>query len=801
MRTIFATLLGLLISTTFIAQKGLRGEVISDEGTPVKRAIIRVANTNFSTFTNDQGEFQLTDLSSGKYDLQISALGYDSFSKEIQVVDIKAPVQHFVLKAIERSMPMVEIIERRNQLNSNTPGAISTVDAETLRNINPVTGSEVFRQISGVHIYEEDGMGLRANIGIRGLDPDKSRTVLVLEDGIPIALGPYGEPELYYTPAIEKMSSIEVLKGSGSILHGPRTIGGVVNYVTKDPTKTESFDLTLRGGMGGLFSTNAFYGNTYGKAGVALNVLHKRADNIGALDFALTDVSGKIKIQTSSRSVLGLKIGFYNETSNATYIGLTQSMYDADNQDFVRIAPNDLMAVRRYSASLTHDFFINEKSKLKTTAFAYTTTRNWRRQDFAYNNLDTLGNISNYPSNFTGVIWGDTTIQNGAILMRNQTGNRNRQFEVAGIQSNFMHDYQVAGAKNHLVVGARFMYERAFEQRINGTVTDLSYGVLRDAEVRTGFGTSVYAHNQTALTEKLNFTGGIRTEFIDYERSIQRTNHLDTLISNTTGTIGIIPGIGMSYVIKNSNALFAGIHRGFAPPRLKDAVSNTGEDVQLNAELSWNFELGARGKLTKGIVYEVALFHMDFENQIIPVSESAGGAGAGLVNAGATTHSGIEFTAQVNFHELLKMKGHKLNFTGNFTWVESVFSEDRFVGSSATNIKGNYTPYAPNYLSNAAVTYEHKSGFGLRIQSTFVGAQFADIANSVSPSANGRNGKIDAYQVFDATAMYHLKQINTTIMLSAKNLTDERAIITRRPQGIRVMNPRLITFSAQWTLK
>jgi len=89
----------------------------------------------------------------------------------------------------------------------------------------------------------------------------------------------------------------------------------------------------------------------------------------------------------------------------------------------------------------------------------------------------------------------------------------------------------------------------------------------------------------------------------------------------------------------------------------------------------------------------------------------------------------------------------------------------------------------------------------LRFQSTFVGAQFSDIVNSSNPTADGRNGRIDAYQVFDATAMYHWKKPNVIFMLSAKNLTDERAIITRRPQGIRVMNPRLITLSVQWTLK
>jgi Fe(3+) dicitrate transport protein len=531
-----------------------------------------------------------------------------------------------------------------------------------------------------------------------------------------------------------------------------------------------------------------------------MNLLHKRADNIGMLNFQLTDFSTKIKIQSSARSVLGLKLGIYDETSNATYVGITQSMYESGNYDFLRIAPDDLLHIRRYTASFTHDFFINDKAKIRTTAFAYTTTRNWRRQDFVYNNLDSLGNINNYPNNFSGVIWGDTTIQGGAILMRNQTGNRNRQFEVAGIQSNFNYDYVVAGTKNHFVVGARFMYERAFEQRINGTKTDVSYGVLRDAEVRTGFGTSAYAHNQTQIGEKINLTGGIRAELIDYERSIERINNIDTIINNSTSTLAIIPGIGINYLINKKNAMFAGIHRGFAPPRLKDAISNSGEDLELDAELSWNFEFGARGSLLKGVVYEAALFHLDFENQIIPIAESAGGVGAGLVNAGATTHSGFEITTIFELHEIFKMMKHKLQFSGNYTFVRSVFSDDRFIAGGTNNIKGNTTPYAPSHLANAAITYEHKSGIGARIQSTYVGKQFTDIANTVGPSANGRTGVMDAFYVLDATASYHLKKYNTTFVFSAKNLTNERSIATRRPQGIRVMNPRTLTFSLLWSL-
>jgi len=123
----------------------------------------------------------------------------------------------------------------------------------------------VIRSISGINVVDEEGLGLRANIGIRGLDPDRSRTVLMLEDGIPVALAPYGEPEMYYTPSIDRMVGIEVLKGSGSILFGPQTFGGVINYLSANPPAVPTATAHIRGGNGGLFTGKFGYGTTFGK--------------------------------------------------------------------------------------------------------------------------------------------------------------------------------------------------------------------------------------------------------------------------------------------------------------------------------------------------------------------------------------------------------------------------------------------------------------------------------------------------------------------------------------------------------
>jgi Fe(3+) dicitrate transport protein len=144
------------------------------------------------------------------------------------------------------------------------------------------------------------------------------------------------------------------------------------------------------------------------------------------------------------------------------------------------------------------------------------------------------------------------------------------------------------------------------------------------------------------------------------------------------------------------------------------------------------------------------------------------------------------------------MKQERLSLSLTGTYVKAEFNEERFVGGDQTNVKGNRTPYAPEFNFNAGLGYESKYGFMVRFTYMYVGAQFTDALNTVAPSANGRIGKMDAYNILDASIQYKVKKINTTFSVTAKNLTDERYIASRRPQGIRVGNPRFVMFGAKW---
>jgi Fe(3+) dicitrate transport protein len=683
-------------------------------------------------------------------------------------------------------MPTVKILGEKPRLMSDVPGSASFINPQKVNSLQALSGNEVFRTVPGIHVVDEEGVGMRANIGIRGLDPDRSSKVLVLEDGIPVALNPFGEPQLYYTPTIDRMESVEILKGSGQILFGPQTIGGVINYITAAPPKESKASIKLRGGQGGFFSGLLGYGNTIGNTGFQINYLRKQADQIGTSNFRINDLTGKINFKISSKSKIGLKLGFYHEISNSTYVGLTQPMYDKGGQDFVIIAPDDKLDVRRVSTSFTHEYKWNLNIKLKTTAFAYSTVRNWQRQDFSYSPT----------TNLTGVIWGDTTISNGAIYMRNQNGHRNRQFEVAGIEPRITARYNIGSFSNKLDGGVRLMYERAFEQRVNGTKADAASGTLKNDEIRTGKSMSVYAQNKFEINQSFSITGGLRAELYNYERNVIRTNEIDTSIVSNDFTTQLIPGIGVDYSINDKIVFFGGIHRGFAPPRVKDAIANNGVVYNLEPELSWNSELGFRSVFDDILKLEFTAFYMNFSNQIIPISESSGGSGTGVINGGSTIHSGLELGFELQLGKFFLPQSYTLNLSGNATYIKAYYNEDRFkdVNGESINIKNNRTPYSPEFLFSSSLFFKTPFGLSANFTGTYVGNQFTDELNTVKPSNNGRVGKIDPYYLLDAGIQYNVEKIETTFSVSVKNMTDNRYISTRRPQGIRVGIPTYLSF-------
>ncbi|AXI99409.1 Fe(3+) dicitrate transport protein [Cyclonatronum proteinivorum] len=775
--------------TLFAQQTGsVSGTVTSGSGETLIGVNIVISGTTVGTATTIEGRYLLENVPAGQVTLVASYVGYKPEERTVTVRSGEETIVNFVLSR-QFDMPGITLIGQQPERLARVPGSAAVITERQIAEIAPLSGQEVLRRIPGIHAVEQDGLGLRANIGVRGLDPSVSRSVLVLEDGIPVALAPYGEPEMYYTPSMDRMSGVEVVKGSGSILFGPQTFGGVINFITADPPPVPTASIHLRGGEGGFLTSRLSYGNTVGNTGVQVTYLRRQGDEVGLLDFGIHDLSTKLKLVLSDRSVVGIKLGLYDETSNSTYVGLSQAMFDSGNFDFTHLAPDDLLDIRRYSASVSHDFFLNENVTFRTTAYGYTTTRNWSRQDF-----DTVFN----PDRDYARIVGDPSVEGGALFFRNSTGNRNRQFEVLGIEPRISVNYELGGIRNELDAGMRYLYERAFEQRVNGTINSPQSGLLRDDEIRTGHALSAFLQNRFNLTDAFSVTPGLRVEYFDYNRDIRRLGNEEQTTFRSDDLVAFIPGVGFNYQLREGIALYGGVHRGFGPPRVKDAISALGVSEELDAETSWNFEAGTRAQLIPGLFVELTGFYMNFTNQIIPVAEAAGGTGrpgASLTNGGETEHLGVETTLGLNLQQLFDTSW-LIDLNTSATWIQAEFSSDRFVssGGEQVNVKGNSVPYAPEWMVSSELRLAAPFGVGLTFVGTYIGKQYGDVLNREEGTLDGRGGAIPSYFVLDARASYQIPQLsNASVNVAVKNLLDERYIVSRRPQGIRVGMPRFFT--------
>ncbi len=769
-------------------------------------ASVSLQHTSIRTITDNNGRFELKGNASGNFLLVIHGLGFSDFDTLLHLEPGKAEVIDLKLEPGYCEMPQLEVFSSRYDAMRNLPGAASLVTAEQIEKIQPLSSNEVLRKVGGVHVVDEEGLGLRPNIGFRGLDPDRSRYVMVLEDGVPVSLSPYGEPEMYYSPSIDRMQQVEVLKGSSSILFGPRTIAGVINYRTADPPAEQKGVLQLTAGDQGYGSAMLGFGTTIGNTGVQLNYLRKQTDDFGMLRLRMNDVVTKFRWFLSARSVAGIKIGVYDEFSNANYIGMTEPMYQSGQYDVARLAPDDQFHIRRYSLSGTYTWNVNDQLRLEGLAFAYSTQRNWVRQDFAYNALDSSGMLLPKPSDYSGVTWGDESVSGGAIYMRNSTGNRYRTFDVAGADMRLRYTFQALSMRHEWSMGIRFMAERAHEIRVNGSKPGALSGEISDEEYRPIQGYSAFIYDQIHLGAKWEISPGIRIEYMDFTREIVRgkykvngvTQARDTVISTRSQLAEVIPGIGFVYHPAKKVSLFGGLHKGFAPPRIKDAITADGVDQELSAELSWNYELGIRADFLQSFHLELTGFYLDFENQVIPVSESSGGTGAGLVNGGETKSTGVEVSLSFSSANIISSPW-QLSLLTTMTYTEAVFDADRFIGSTenAINIKGNALPYAPTISGNSLLSVLSPIGLRFNLNVQYTGEQFTDVKNSEKPTANGLTGELPAFYTVDAGLSYEWKKANTQVSCSVKNVTDERYIYTRRPQGIRVGLERMFFVSVR----
>lgn len=703
---------------------------------------------------------------------------------------------------------------------SEIAGSFATVTDEDLRRSRVLNVNDALRQIAGVFPRDEEGAGARPNIGIRGLNPVRSTKVLLLEDGIPLGFAPYGDNAAYYHPPIQRFTSVEVLKGAAQVRFGPQTIGGVVNYITPEVPQEFVANGTVAAGNRDMLMLDGTIGGRLLGGGVLLHVNHNETDgNRDNQALKFTDIFVKGAWEFGPDHGLTIKLSRFREDSQVTYSGLTRAEFAANPRGNVFV--NDDFQTERLNATVAHRWDVAENLTLRTTGYYHYFTRDWWRQS---------SNSGQRPNDASDPTCG------GLANLGTTCGNegRLRDYDTYGVESRLSIDHALFGFGGETEVGVRYHEERQARRQWNGdTPTARAPGTGVNAGVRENNERDVNAFSAFIQSRfefgALSLTPGVRAEFIDFTR---RNLPVDILVGGrpsgavTAPTSGsenldkVLPGIGATWQIAENITLYGGIHRGFAPPRVEDIITAAGGSVDLDPELSWNYEIGIRGEVVPGINADATLFVMDFENQIVAQSV-AGGIGTTLTSAGETLHRGGEF--------MLNASSRAASWTGSdtdvfaraaITWVaDADFNSTRiatplcFDGAAigtpvatgagavpcgvARDVNGNRLPYSPEWLVSGAVGIEH-NGFTGQVEMVSQSSMFGDDVNLIPVTPDGQRGVIEGWTQFNTAVSYGPPGGKWEVFASARNLFD-RLYIVDRARGILPGQP--FTIQAGLTLR
>lgn len=678
----------------------------------------------------------------------------------------------------------VRVIGDKADALQKIPGSGELITGREIERANPVDTSEMLRRVPGVSVVQDESGGLRMDIGIRGLDATRGRRVLLLEDGVPLEANLYGEPDLYFAPAIERMRGIEIVKGSGSILFGPQTIGGVINFLTVAPPSDRIARLEVDGGSYDFMRVLARYGDHFERGSYVVQIFDKRGSGVRDEPYDMQDFLGKVSLDTSEKGTVTVKIGYHAEHANSTTAGFTEAMYEAYKQGVKQplIAPFDHVNADRLEISATHRYDFDVNTNLITIAYATGTYRYFRREDYGRNDPTP-------PPNYIRVV-GDPSVTGGAIYFRDSDNIMERNFEMVGLEPRFEHRFDTGGVGHTIDTGARVLYEYGGRSTREGQSPTATQGDNDADESHETIAVAAYAQDRLQFNDWILVTPGIRFEDVNFTRTFTRDviNGVpqDEDIQGTTHVDGFIPGVGMVMGTPEAHA-FGGVHQGWAPPRVTSAIGGTGQDQLLDAEKSIEYELGARTTPLKWLHGELTGFLLNFSNQIVSIP---GGPGmSGEANGGQTQHYGVEAFASVGLGTALKLPV-VLDIFGNYT-----FSHAKFVNGE---YRGNYLPLAPLHTGVATMDVGLPKTPMLEVSWTHISSQFSDELNTVKGDATGTIGEQPAHDIVDAGVRYHEPTTRLTFSVSMKNVLNSVYIASRKPDGIFVGEPRSVYGGVRW---
>jgi Fe(3+) dicitrate transport protein len=676
---------------------------------------------------------------------------------------------------------------------STVPGSGIAIDLEQLERFDYIDLHQVLSSVPGVYVREEDGYGLRPNIGIRGAVAERSQKITIMEDGILITPAPYSAPAAYYVPNISRMQAVEVLKGPSAIRHGPHTVGGAINLVTADVRPSRFAEIDVSYGSEAFYQLQGIYSDEFKDTDFSLDFATLGTDGFKSLDggggtgFVKNEVNLKVQREFNGKRdhVLSFKAGWADEDADETYLGLSDEDFETN-------------PVRRYRASqlakfksdhttlhLIHGVQWNNALRINTKAYWHRFNREWNKLD-GFIEGPTLQSVLANPELFVSqyqLIKGErNSAETDADTL--DVTNNDRSFTSSGVQVTAHYEFETGALDHQLSSGLRYHFDEVDrEHRLAGYL--MANGIMNvDGKTRDP---KVFNHAETEAWSLFvedeimigSLTVNIGGRFEDIQGELD--NKLAVLETNNDQD-SMTLGAGAHWQVTDSIGLLVGAYEGFSP-----AAPGSGAEP----EETTNYEYGARYDGGMGRL-EIIGFFSDYGNLLGRCRVSDAGCNPGQeFNGGSVEIAGAELTGSRSF---AINEGLALEVSLVYTYTESAFQESFFSQFSQWGLvrKGDALPYLPAHRGQLQV--------GLVADRwrvwTSVNAQ-SQMREEAGKGDVDLGLHADRFTTVDVSGVWVIDE-HWEAQFRVKNLLDESAVVSHRPYGARPNRTRSVMGSIKY---
>ena len=769
----------LLFSETIISQQIFSGYIIDKE---TNKTI-----SDVKVYSKSAGLLEISD-EKGFYSFEAYKDDLISFYLENYDLNEKTlePNETIYLQPQIENLDEIEIIVRNEKIFSlhrlnavegtgifeGKKSEVVLVD-QSMANLASNNSRQIYSQVAGLNIFQNDDAGLQLNIGGRGLDPNRTSNFNTRQNGYDISADVLGYPESYYTPPSEGLSNIQIIRGAASLQYGTQ-FGGLVNFVMKEPKKNQREQFIIRNSIG----SNKLYTNFTSYMGSKNKFRYYAYFNF--------------------KEGNGFRDNSYFNSKNF----FIKTIYDINQESKLSFDLTYFTYLTQQAGGLNDQMFSNNP-------FQSNRARNWFNVDWLLYNLR-FDHEFDLKKSFSVSFFGLNSVRNALGFRVNRVdqvdsnGPRDLisgDFNNFGLEAKFLNNYKLLNKESIFVLGSKLYYATNYSRQGPGSdLSDADFSFYNDTfptySNQSNYkypnkNISVFGENIINISDELTITPGFRLEYINtqargqFERIIldaaQNVIQHDTILENRKNErLFLLTGVGISKKLKNDVELYANYSQNYRSVTFAD-ISTVNPAYAIDPEISdengYTIDLGLRGNYDNFFSFDANIFHLAYNNRIGFVQRlfDDGNVKAYRTNTGDANTYGLESLVDIN---LKKLFGLNSMYIFN-TFLNLSIIESEYIKSEEPGVEGKEVEFVPKYNIKYGIKFGYKN-FTSYLQYSYLASQFSDSSNSVESNLSGVIGQIPAYDILDFSMNYKLGKIK--LETGVNNILDN-SYFTRRATG------------------